>query len=412
MPKKVKELRALGVKRKAQQPGFHAVGGVAGLHLLTRANESGGFTASWILRATVGKRRRDFGLGGYPDVTLEQARQGARDFRDSISAGRDPLAEINAAKEEMLAVEARRLTFEDAAMQCHAARSQEFKSARHQTNWFRSLEIYAIPKLGDLPVSQIVAPQIVSVLEPIWAEKTDTAKRVRQRIETVLSWATVGGYREGLNPARWQGNLDQLLAKPSKISKVVHYRALPWQEVGEFMSGLRKREGMGARALEFAILTAARSGEVRYSTWDEIDLKAKLWTISADRMKVSKPHRVPLSQAATDLLEALPRASQYVFPNGKGGVLSDMSLSSVTRRMGVDAVPHGFRSTFKDWARVNTAYPDEVSELALAHVNDDATRAAYARDELLPKRAKMMQAWAEYLYVVYRKKNGVVSING
>jgi hypothetical protein len=264
MPKKVPELKALEVKRRAKKPGFHAVGGVAGLHLLVRQT-TGGHTASWILRTMVAGRRRDIGLGGYPDVTLEQARSDAREMKQAIKGGGNPVGERQAARDELKLQEARRMTFEEAATRCHAARAQEFSSARHQANWFRSLELYVIPEIGNLPVSEIEAPHIVRVLEPIWNNKTDTAKRVRQRIETVLSWATVGGFREGLNPARWQGNLNQLLANPSKITRVIHHRALPWPEVGSFMADLRKREGMGARALEFAILTAARSGEVRFA---------------------------------------------------------------------------------------------------------------------------------------------------
>jgi integrase len=214
----------------------------------------------------------------------------------------------------------------------------------------------------------------------------------------VLSWATVSGYRTGDNPARWKGNLEHALAKPARLQKVTHYPALPWQEVGAFMTELRKREGIGARALEFAILTAARSGEVRGATWDEIDLHSKLWTIPEERMKAGKQHRVPLSEQALNLLKALPRleGSNYVFPAVRGGMLSDMSINAVTRRMGVAAVPHGFRSSFKDWARSCTRYEDEVSELALAHANSDQTRAAYARDELLPKRERLMKEWAKY----------------
>lgn len=393
MPKKVKELKAIDVRRLSSKAGFHAAGGVPGLHLLVKPPR-----CSWILRTVAGGRRRDFGLGGYPEVSLSSAREDAAELKQAIREGRDPVSDRKAAQDALRTQEARRLVFTDAAIQCHRSKANEFSSSRHSQNWLRSLELYAFPQLGSLPVSDIEPSHVLRVLEPIWLGKTDTAKRVRQRIETVLSWATVGGYREGLNPARWQGNLDQLLAKPSKVSKVAHHRALPWQEVGLFMVDLRKREGMGARALEFAILTWARSGEVRNATWDEIDLQGKLWTISAERMKAGRAHRVPLSKAAMVLLKSLPRheRSDLVFPAVRGGVLSDMSLSAVTKRMEVDAVPHGFRSSGKDWARTCTAYPDEVSELALAHVNSDSTRAAYARDELLPKRSRMMEEWGRF----------------
>ena len=247
------------------------------------------------------------------------------------------------------------------------------------------------------------------MLEPLWAIKTETATRVRQRLEAVLAWATVNHYREGPNPAAWEGNLEHALPKPSRVRKVEHHAAIHWKALGEFMAALRNRQGMSARALEFAILTAARSGEVRLATWDEIDLKAKLWTVPAGRMKAGKAHRVPLSDEALALLKALPRmeGSRFVFPAVRGGALSDMSLSMVTRRMGAEAVPHGFRSTFKDWARSSTAYPDEVTELALAHVNSDATRAAYARDDLLPKRARLMRDWAKFCATVPKKGNVV-----
>jgi len=254
-------------------------------------------------------------------------------------------------------------------------------------------------------VNQIELAHVVKVVEPIWTTKTETASRLRGRIESVLEWAKASGYRNGgENPAKWE-TLKHVLPTPSKVRKIKHYAALPWQEMGAFMADLRNREGMGARALEFAILTAARSGEVRGATWDEIDLRAKEWTVPAERMKAGKQHRVPLSEPAVKLLKALPRfeGSPYVFPAARGGMLSDMSISAVTRRMGLDVVPHGFRSSFKVWCRTSTAYPDEVSELALAHVNSDATRSAYARDELVPQRQKLMTDWAKYCGTVPRK---------
>jgi len=235
---------------------------------------------------------------------------------------------------------------------------------------------------------------------------------VRQRIETVLSWATVGEHRKGENPARWKGNLEHVLAKPRKVRTRRHHRALPWQNVARFLEDLRARPGTSARALEFAILTAARSGEVRQATWDEFDLEAKLWTIAGDRMKAGKTHRVPLSAPALAIIKAQPKRgeSPYVFSSARGRPLSDMALPQVCRRMEVDAVPHGFRSTFKDWARSSTAYPDEVSELALAHVGTDATRAAYARDELLPQRARLMRDWAKFCSQVRKPSAKVETI--
>lgn len=393
MPKKATELTAVHVRRLTR-PGLHAVGGVAGLHL--QVNDTG--ARSWILRITLGDERPDFGLGGFPGVSLEQARQRARELREQVARGIDPRAARRAAANALKAAQARALTFDQAADQCHKTKASEFRSAKHSDDWINSLRRYASPVIGSLPVAEVEMPHVVTLLNPIWTTKTETATRVRQRIESVLAWASVSGYRSGDNPARWRGHLEHALAKPSKVRKVKHHAALPWQKVGAFIADLRGRDGMGARALEFAILTAARSREVRLATWDEIDLATKLWIVPADRMKAGKIHRVPLADPAINLLKALPRldGSPYVFTAARGGALSDMSLSAVTRRMGVDAVPHGFRSSFKDWCRSSTSYPDEVSELVLAHVNSDATRAAYARDELLPKRARLMRNWAKF----------------
>lgn len=400
MPKKAKELTPLQVKRLADKPGFWAVGGVAGLHLQVTENAS-----SWILRIVMGGKRVDLGCGGYPDVSLAEAREKARQKRSLVEQGVDPRETRRAAKAALRADVAKNLTFDQAARMCHAMKSSEFRNAKHSNDWINSLTRYAGPIIGTTRVCDIDLPSVVRVLEPIWHTKTETATRVRERIEGVLAWATVNEYRKGENPARWKGNLEHALAKPTKIKKVEHHAAIAWQEIGAFMAELRKREGIAARALEFAILTAARSGEVRGATWDEIDMDGKLWTIAALRMKGHKRHRVPLSAPAIGLLKSIPRmeGSPYIFSAPRGGMLSDMSLSAVTRRMGVDAVPHGFRSSFKDWARSSTAYPDEVSELALAHVSSDETRAAYARDELLPKRALMMRDWAKYCATIPKK---------
>lgn len=392
MPRQAKEKSALEVKRLSR-PGLHAVGGVSGLYL--QVAPSGG--RCWILRATVGAKRRDIGLGGYPSITLQQARDKARTAREQIRQGVDPVLERRKARDTLIAAQANALTFEQAARRCHKAKVPEFRNAKHGDDWINSLERHAFPVIGKVSVADIQLSHVMAILEPIWTTKTETATRVRQRTEAVLTWAKVGGYRSGENPARWDGNLREILPNPSKVRKVNHFRALPWQEVGEFMAELRKREGVSARALEFAILTAARSGEVRKAIWDEFDLENRLWTVPGDRIKAGKSHRVPLSEPAVAIIENLPRISEtYVFAAPSGDPLSDMSLSAVCRRMGVDAVPHGFRSTFKDWARNRTAYADEVSELALAHVNSDATRAAYARDELLPQRAGLMSEWAGF----------------
>lgn len=394
MPKRAKELSAIQVRR-IDKPGMHAVGGVAGLLLQVTEGEG----RSWVLRARVGNRRRHVGLGPYPEVSLAQARDKAREAKEQLRKGIDPVAERQAARDALRADQAARISFAEAARECHAAREKEFRNAKHRRDWLSSLERYAFPTLGGIPVGDVGLPHILQVLEPIWYQRTETATRVRQRMETVLSWATVSGYRTGDNPARWQGNLKEVLAAPNKLKKPGHFKALPWPQVPTFMQALRQRDGMGTRALEFAILTAARSGEVRGATWDEIDLTKRVWIVPADRIKAGKAHRVPLSNDAMALLQSLsPMAeSRYVFPAPRGGPLSDMSLSAVLRRMGVDATVHGFRSSFKDWCRNRTSYPDEVSELALAHVSTDATRAAYARDELLPQRTRLMADWAQFI---------------
>lgn len=406
-PKKAKELTALEVKRLAK-PGLHAVGGVAGLYL--QVTPSG--ARSWILRATVGSKRRDIGLGGYPDVTLAQAREKAREARDLIARGVDPVEQKKAARTALRLAQAAEISFDEAARQFLATKRHEFKNPKHAAQWESTLQTYASPIIGRLPVAEIALPHIVQILEPIWTTKTETASRLRGRIEAVLAWATVAGYRSGDNPARWKGHLDAVLPKPSKVAKVKNHRALPIDDMGAFMVALRKREGMAAKALEFLILTAARSGEVRGATWDEIDLKAKVWTIPAERMKAGKEHRVPLSDPAVALLEALPRlaGSPYVFPSARGGMLSDMALSALMKRMAVDAVPHGFRSTFRDWCAERINYPREVAEMALAHTISDKVEAAYRRGDLFEKRRRLMADWARFCDTVQKASGEVVPL--
>lgn len=430
MPKRAKDLPPVTVQRLSKRPGFHAVGGVAGLHLQVTKSKGSSPAASWILRVKIGDKRPDLGLGSYPTVLLADARNAAREARALIDKGIDPRIAKQEAKAALSAAQAKALNFEQAAVLCHKAKRSEFRNPKHSEQWINTLKTYAVPVIGRIPVADIELPHIVSVLEPIWETKTETATRVRQRIESVLAWSTVSGFRAGDNPARWKGNLEHALPKPSKLRKTKHHPALPWQTVPEFMVDLRGRDGMATRALEFLILTAARSGEVRLAKWREIDLDAKVWTVPADRMKAGLRHRVPLSAPAIKLLKALPRMQgvPYVFAAPRGGALSDMAISAVTRRMheaSIDAggdgypdprqdrvaTPHGFRSSFKDWARSSTSYADEVSELALAHVSSDDTRAAYARDELLPKRERLMRDWAKFCGAV-RKSASVTDIGG
>jgi len=359
----------------------------------------------------VGTKRRDMGLGQFPGVTLAQAREKARKAREQIDQGEDPILMRQQAQSLLRAQQATALTFETAARAYIDAKSAEWKNAKHVGQWSATLETYAYPTLGKLHVGDIQQAHIVSMLEPIWSTKTETASRVRGRVENVLDWAKVRGYRTGENPARWRGHLDKLLPAPKKIAKVEHHPAVPVKQAAKFYAELREREGTAARALEFLTLTAARSGEVRGATWSEIDADAKLWIVPAARMKAKKEHRVPLSAAAIKLLETLPRfeSTDLLFPGLKGKVLSDMSIAAVMRRMELEYVPHGLRSTFRDWVAECTGYPRELAERALAHTLTNAVEAAYHRSDVLEKRRAMMEAWAVFLRTPLKPQASVVT---
>jgi integrase len=352
------------------------------------------------------------GLGGFPDVPLTDARAAARRARELIRAGKDPIAEAKAAASALRAAQSRNVTFKQAAKAYIAAHETGWRNAKHAQQWRNTLEAYAYPVIGELMVRDVEVANVLEILEPLWTSKTETATRLRGRIEQVLDWSTARGHRDGLNPARWRGHLDKLLARPSKVARVEHRSALPFQELGAFMQRLREAEGMGARALEFVILTAARSGEVRGAVWSEIDLATAVWTIPGDRMKAAREHRVPLSPRAVAVLKALPRmaGTDFVFPAPRGGVLSDMTLTAVLRRMKVAAVPHGFRSTFRDWASERTNYPRDVAEMALAHAIGDKVEAAYRRGDLFEKRRRMMTDWARFCAEV-QPTGMVISMN-
>ncbi len=352
---------------------------------------------AWLLRVVVRGRRRDFGLGAYPGVTLAKAREKADRFREMIRDGLDPVA-------EMARTEAQRLTFEEAAEALVESKRDGWRNAKHAKQWPSTLKTYAYPVLGPLDVRDIHVEHVLKVLTPIWKTKTETATRVRQRIEAVIDYATARKAREGENPARWRGNLDKLLPKPVDLKhEDAHHAALPWGQMADFFAKLEAREGMGALALRFTILTAARSGEVRGATWGEIDMDAGVWTIPARRMKARKEHRVPLSADALAILRTVQPladgdAEAPVFPGGRGGrPLSDMTLSAVLRRMGRDDLTvHGFRSTFRDWAAEATPYPSELAEAALAHTIRNKVEAAYRRGDLFEKRRDLMTAWAKH----------------
>lgn len=412
MPKKAQELGPLQLKRLVHPGGkgnvTFAVGGVDGLQLQITPTGA----RSWVLRTTVAGTRRNMGLGSYPAVTLAQARERARDAREMIWQGIDPVAQKRAARAALAAQNLRGITFKDAMERLAETKVQEFKSARHAKLWRSSMDLYAIPALGDMQVSEIERKDVLRALEPVWTTKTDTAKRLRQRIEAVLAWATVAGHREGENPARWKHNLDAFLPAAGKIAKTAHHPALALDEAADWFGDLRKRDGIATRALEFLALTAVRSGDVRGATWTEIDLAAKVWTIPAERMKAKREHRVPLTAEAVALLKALPRleGSPNVFPAARGGELSDMSLSACMRRIneareggyldrqsGRPAVPHGLRSTFRDWCAERTDFPRDMAEIALAHTVGNDVERAYRRGDMIEKRRQMMAAWGRFL---------------
>lgn len=382
------------VSKLSKLPGMHAVGLPPGLYLCV----SGG-ARSWILRYSLHGKRRDFGLGSFTVLSLAEARDKASVARKLIAEGTDPIE----AKKDRIAIAARaktmRMTFDEAAYKYLDAHGDSWKNPKHRQQWKNTLDTYASPVIGKMNISAVDTALVLKILEPIWKTKNETASRLRGRIESVLDWAKVHGYREGENPARWKGHLDKLLPKPSRVQTVVHHAALPFSEISVFMEQLRQQGGIAALALEFTVLTACRSGEVRGATWDEIDLAAQTWTIPEARMKAGKEHRVPLTDAALAILQKVKDYSigDRVFPGQKeGSPLSDMALTAVLRRMGQTVTAHGFRSSFRDWAGESTAYPREVIEHALAHQLADKAEAAYARGTLFDKRRRLMDDWARY----------------
>jgi integrase len=423
VPKKARELGPLDIKRMTQGSGtkteVFSVGGVTGLYL--QVTPSG--AASWLLRIKVGTLRREIGLGAYPDVTLAQAREKARTAREEVRLGRDPVAERQAAKTALKAAQSaavtaklRAMTFDVAMTHYLKTKLEGYQNTKHRAQWRSTLETYAKPALGAMLVADIQVQDVLRALEPIWMEKPETASRVRGRIEAVLAWATVAGHRTGDNPARWAGNLKELLPALPKANRVENQPALALDETARWFAALRKREGMGARALEFLAMVALRSGEVRGAEWSEFDLERGLWVIPAQRMKMKREHRVPLPEAALALLRALPRqeGNNLVFWAVRGGMLSDMTLSATMRRMHesdieaggpgfIDraskrpAVPHGLRSTFRDWVAERTRYPGDMAEVALAHRISSAVEAAYRRGDMIDKRRAMMADWAAFM---------------
>ncbi len=404
MPRKAAGLSA--AKVKTAKPGRYGDGG--GLHLLVRSEDA----KFWLFRYTMpGGTLREMGLGKADHdgrkggITLAEARDKAAELRHLVKTGVDPLqhrAAAEAAAAQARAAAARAKTFAEAADLYLAAHEAGWRNAKHRAQWAMTLREYAGPHLGALPVVEVETVHVAAALRPHWHEKPETASRLRGRIEAVLDFAAVHGWREGANPARWRGHLDKLFPRRGKVRPVEHHAALPWPEVGGLMAALRSREGVAASALEFAVLTAARSGEVLGARWSEVDLDAAVWTVPKGRMKAGKEHRAALSPAAVALLRGLlplrSDADALLFPGQRAGrPLSVMAMAMVLRRMGRgELTVHGFRSTFRDWAGETTAHPREVVEAALAHRLGDKVEQAYARGDLFTKRRRLMEDWAEF----------------
>jgi len=386
----IEKLSAMKVTRLSR-PGYYGDGG--GLYLQVSAKSS----KSWIFRYERLGRERQMGLGPLHTVSLVDARERARQARLSLAAGVDPIERRNKEMAVLRAERASDLDFDTCAKQYIEAHEAGWRNAKHRQQWENTLRVHASPHIGKIHVRRIDTPLVLKVLEPIWRTKTETASRIRERIERILSWATVRGYREGDNPARWRGHLDEMLPKPAKVKKVKHHPALPFAEVGNFCAAIRKQTGTSAKAMEFAILTACRTGEVLGARWDEVDFEGQVWTIPAERMKGNRPHRVPLVAVTIAILKAQEGANTVlVFPGAKvGKPLSDMAMLTLLRRMKRDDITvHGFRSTFRDWAAEKTDYPREVAEMALAHTVGSAVENAYRRSDLFEKRRQLMGEWA------------------
>jgi integrase len=393
MARPIHKLSAL-VVANLSRPGRYSDGN--GLWL--QISPSG--TKSWVFRYDHDGKRHELGLGSVSVVSLAAAREAARAQRLLLQAGDDPLSVRRQQAAARRVEAAHAITFDQCAAKYITAHRAGWRNAKHAKQWETTLATYASPVIGDLPVAAVDTQLVLDVLEPIWHTRTETATRLRGRIEVVLDWAMVKGYRQGENPARWRGHLAQLLAPPRKVARVANRAALPWQDAPAFMARLRQREGVSPRALEFLILTAARSAEARGATWEEIDLERAIWSLPAERMKAGRAHRVPLSSRAITLLRMLSGGTALVFSSTGLQPLSDMTLTAVLRRMErADITVHGFRSTFRDWCAEYAAntFAREVCEYALAHHVPDKVEAAYRRGDLLEKRRYLMEAWANYL---------------
>jgi integrase len=418
MAGKKSELTARQI-RDIKDKGRYSVGGAPGLML--QVSKTG--AKCWLQRVAIGGKRKDIGLGGFPAVSLAQAREQAREMKQSIKKGVDPLLQKRANEQALIKAQLQQATFAEVATQCHNIKKHEFKNVKHCDQWINTLKTYAFPVIGQLPIDSIEPTHILKILEEIWVTKTETATRVRQRIATVFDHALAKGARTKSNPANWNGCLKLLLPAPAKLRKKQgihnrHHPALPSALMHDFMADIRQQSTNTSKTLELSILCAMRSSEARLLTWDEVNLDTKRITLADVRMKGSLEHTIPLSTAAIGVLKLMQDKakkadipSNYVFPNQKGTPLSDAIVGKLIRTLNAKrisnnlpaytdphqnnrvATPHGFRSCFKDWISENTRYRDEASELALAHVNSDKTRAAYARSNLINERTKMMEEW-------------------
>lgn len=416
MPKIAKELSALEVRRLSK-PGWHAVGGVAGLLLQIKPpNHAGVATSrSWILRVQVAGQRQPIGLGSYPQVTLAEAREQARKLSLEAKGGVNLLARKRAQKSALIAAASKNKTFRDCAEAYMEAHASDYTNEKHRKQWSSTIETYAYPLIGRLLVSDITMRHVLDVLlqetthrdgssGKLWHTKPETAKRLLDRIRIVLDYATVNEYRTGNNPAIWRGYLDTQLPSPRGLKSAKHQPALPYQRIGDFMVHLRRNSSVSARALEFLILTSVRSGSLRQAVWSEIDFTQRLWIIPAAHTKAKREHRVPLPDRAIELLHIMRArgASEFIFPSPTGRALSDMAFSQLMRGMKErgefqgDAVPHGFRSTFRDWAAEQTDYPDEIRKVASMHSIGDGVKERYQRTDLLEKRRRLMSDWADF----------------
>jgi integrase len=395
---------ARGVETETEL-GYHADPDCRGLYLQV-TNGKSGVSRSWLYRFTspITGKRREMGLGSLQQQPLAKARKRGRELAQQVLDGLDPIEEARKREVALRLEHSKATTFDKAVELCIAAKRHEWSNAKHAVQWTNTLKQYASPIIGKLPIQQIDTGLLLRVLEPIWTTKTETATRVRQRIETVIDYCKARGQFQGENPARLDGHLSELLPKAKKVKRVKHHPALPYPQMHVFMTELRNQRGIAALALEFLILTAARTGEVIGARWEEVDLQNRIWTIPAERMKAGKQHRVPLTDRAVEILQTLQATAtnSYIFPGWKAGVdigLSNGAMLTLMKGMPYykQYTPHGFRSTFRDWCAERTNYSNEVIEMALAHTITNQVEAAYRRGDLFEKRIRLMADWGKYI---------------